>query len=306
MGSRGRKQSGFEQMVSAPWQFGAVTGVFLFVVIRYGIGWYFSSLDNPIFSGAGESLNSVFSLLAWVALGICWLAAVLSFLSSPRMAVSSVPRIRSVQHARGGGSRTQRTRPIVPQAESGNGLNSIPASQLAPLESALVTHGNIGNLSWFQFEQVVAASFRRRGFDAELTAEGPDGGVDIMLRKSGDISLVQCKHWDQYRVGIKVVRELFGVLHAKSAQKAILVTSSQLTSDARRFCEANGIDYFDRGKLLAFVDPEAMPLQHEINADRSRLCPFCSSPMKRRRARKTGNQFYGCSRYPRCKGTRSA
>ena len=38
--------------------------------------------------------------------------------------------------------------------------------------------------------------------------------------------------------------------------------------------------------------------------DRVRLCPECGAPMKLRQAR--GNYFLGCSKYPRCKGTREA
>jgi hypothetical protein len=40
----------------------------------------------------------------------------------------------------------------------------------------------------------------------------------------------------------------------------------------------------------------------------SDACPDCGSPMKvktARRGRSAGEQFYGCSRYPACKGTRA-
>jgi len=39
------------------------------------------------------------------------------------------------------------------------------------------------------------------------------------------------------------------------------------------------------------------------------MCPVCSSPMVMRSAKKgsnAGNAFWGCSNYPRCKGTRAA
>jgi ssDNA-binding Zn-finger/Zn-ribbon topoisomerase 1 len=37
----------------------------------------------------------------------------------------------------------------------------------------------------------------------------------------------------------------------------------------------------------------------------SLYCPKCNSPMTIRERRKApGNRFYGCSRYPKCKGTR--
>jgi hypothetical protein len=39
------------------------------------------------------------------------------------------------------------------------------------------------------------------------------------------------------------------------------------------------------------------------------ICPRCSSPMVKRVAKRgsnKGNEFYGCSNFPRCRGTRSA
>jgi hypothetical protein len=38
-------------------------------------------------------------------------------------------------------------------------------------------------------------------------------------------------------------------------------------------------------------------------------CPVCGAPMVRRQAKRganAGNVFYGCSKYPACKGTRAA
>lgn len=34
------------------------------------------------------------------------------------------------------------------------------------------------------------------------------------------------------------------------------------------------------------------------------LCPDCGSPMKERTNRQNGNKFYGCTKYPDCRGTR--
>jgi len=49
--------------------------------------------------------------------------------------------------------------------------------------------------------------------------------------------------------------------------------------------------------------------QHQANASVSPSCPLCSSNMVRRDAKKganAGKSFWGCSQYPRCKGTRVA
>ncbi|WP_158583444.1 restriction endonuclease [Salinisphaera sp. Q1T1-3] len=168
-----------------------------------------------------------------------------------------------------------------------------------------MTNHNIANLSWQQFEQLVAASFRRKGFVATLTADGADEGVDIVLTERDNVLLVQCKHWAARPVGVNIVRELFGVMHAKTARKAILATSGLLTPDAHRFCRENSIHCIDAEALPSFIDPAAMPPQHEIVGNRSDLCPLCGAAMVTRTASRSGRRLRGCSRFPACKGTRS-
>ena len=48
---------------------------------------------------------------------------------------------------------------------------------------------------------------------------------------------------------------------------------------------------------------------HQTNAGISPNCPLCSSSMVRRDAKRganAGKSFWGCSQYPRCKGTQAA
>lgn len=51
-------------------------------------------------------------------------------------------------------------------------------------------------LSWREFEQLLADAFRQQGFAVtEGRGRGPDGGVDLRLRRDGQVHLVQAKHW---------------------------------------------------------------------------------------------------------------
>ncbi len=48
---------------------------------------------------------------------------------------------------------------------------------------------------WRQFELLVGEAFRRQGYAVEETGlGGADGGIDLILRKDGRRTLVQCKH----------------------------------------------------------------------------------------------------------------
>ncbi|WP_321346249.1 restriction endonuclease [Halopseudomonas oceani] len=74
----------------------------------------------------------------------------------------------------------------------------------------------IDGLSWQQFEQLIGEAFRKQGYSiTETGGNGPDGGVDLILRKHNEKYLVQCKHWRSLKVGVPVVREFFGAMAAE-------------------------------------------------------------------------------------------
>lgn len=67
-------------------------------------------------------------------------------------------------------------------------------------QSAQVTDG----MSWREFEQLVGEAFRRKGFTVtETGGNGPDGGIDLVLRIGSDKYLVQCKQWKAVKDGLK-------------------------------------------------------------------------------------------------------
>ena len=95
---------------------------------------------------------------------------------------------------------------------------------------------SIRSLSWREFEELVAEAYRRDGYRVlENDQPGPDGGVDIRLHRDGEVHLVQCKNWRSRRVGVWVVREVFGVLAAEHPHQAAVVCSGDFTGDTRRF-----------------------------------------------------------------------
>lgn len=56
------------------------------------------------------------------------------------------------------------------------------------------------------------------------------------------------------------------------------------------------------------VEPLPAPVKEQATANAGPTCPKCGRHMVLRTARNgahAGQEFYGCSRYPRCKGTRS-
>lgn len=191
----------------------------------------------------------------------------------------------------------------------------------------------IDGMSWREFELLVGEGFRRRGFAVlESGGGGADGGVDLRLARGNERFVVQCKHWRAFKVGVEVVRQLYGVMAATGAAGGFVVSSGRFTDEASRFASGRNVELIDGPKLQALLREARMPAAaSEPARDPSRPrrpgvaavdavqpsapaptaavppCPLCAGAMVRRLAKRgasAGAAFWGCSAYPGCRGTR--
>jgi len=165
---------------------------------------------------------------------------------------------------------------------------------------------SVHSMQWQDFERLVGANFERSGFDVEQTGGGgADGGVDLILRKGRETTLVQCKQWRAQKVGVKTVRELYGVMAARGAAHGMVVTVGDFTPDALEFVSGRNIELLN-GRILADMLRSCEGSEgHAASAD-GRSCPKCGARMIRRTARKgptAGQAFWGCETYPKCRAT---
>lgn len=176
----------------------------------------------------------------------------------------------------------------------------------APSRNALESMG------WSEFEALVGETFRRRGFSViERGGSAPDGGVDLELRLGNDKYLVQCKQWKTQKIGVATVRELYGVMAADGAVGGFVVASGEFTEEAKRFVEGRSIELVATDTLLRLVTETADRPRGEIRRETEKLplCPKCAGSMKLQLAKRganAGQQFWGCERFPSCRGTRPA
>lgn len=113
---------------------------------------------------------------------------------------------------------------------------------------------SLHKMSWRQFEQLAGEAFRRQGYDVDENGlGGADGGIDLILRKNGKTTLVQCKQWQNWQVGVKVVREMYGLLMHHQAAAVKIVALGDYTSEARRFAQGKAIELIHGGELIATV-----------------------------------------------------
>jgi restriction system protein len=169
----------------------------------------------------------------------------------------------------------------------------------------------ITSMSWRDFERLVGEVFRRQGFTVSgFGGQGPDGGVDLGLTKNGQRFLVQCKHWRKRQVGVTVVRELNGVVSAQGAHGGFVVTGGEFSREARAFADSCGIKLIDGRKLEELIGDipsrnSAADSGVAVIAVHEPMCPQCGTAMIQRTAKKgqfAGQAFWGCGRYPKCKG----
>lgn len=108
-----------------------------------------------------------------------------------------------------------------------------------------------------QFEEIVAEVFNKKGFSVDLTKRTRDGGKDIIAVHTDALGIknkyfIECKYYsNSNKISVDVVRSLYGVKNTKDGpNKAILVTTSTFTSDARKFIENEALSSWD----LTLVD----------------------------------------------------
>jgi restriction system protein len=196
-------------------------------------------------------------------------------------------------------------------------------------------------LSWRRFETLVAEAYRRQGYAVHGdTADGPDGGVDLTLKKDGNVILVQCKQWKALKVGVNLIREMYGVMAAMHAHGAIVITSGLFTHEAKNFAAGKPIDLVEGQQLAELIGlvqgslahtsrptpssttvaskatpalptpPPAVlkdgPLLTQAKVAPKKICPRRGAEMVLRTAQRgaqAGQQFWGCSGFPRCRAT---
>ncbi len=262
-----KNESLFELLASCPWWVSVTFSAFVFVLMRYLFPAIPIREHDPI-------VGPIFKSIAHGVYMVAPLVAFLLLLPIPFSLFNTWQRKQTLENQMG-------------------------------LES-------IRELDWKTFEQLAGEAFRRQGYSVTETGQGgADGGIDLVLRKDSEVFLVQCKQWRACKVSVNIVRELYGVMAAKDAAGGFVITSGRFTEDAKAFASGRNIELIDGSRLEQMVASVQNPTQSRepagAVASSAPACPKCNSTMVKRTARQganAGGQFWGCSRYPDCKGIR--
>jgi restriction system protein len=162
-----------------------------------------------------------------------------------------------------------------------------------------------------RFEELVAETFRKKGYAATLTPQQADHGIDVVLRApNGEKEIVQCKRYIG-QVGEPVVRDFYGALLHENAVRGYIVTTGSFTYQAVTWARGKPIELIEGPQLSRMMKSApasltaAQPTNPSSQSSVVPQCPKCGAPMVLRTAHKgayAGRTFYGCSNYPRCHG----
>jgi restriction system protein len=167
-------------------------------------------------------------------------------------------------------------------------------------------------LEWKRLEQLSAVYFRTLKFRVEESGPGPDGGIDLRLYTDATPTpgvLVQCKAWNSWKVGVKEMRELYGVMAAEGVSEGIYVTTNSFSKDAVEFARGKSIALIDGEdllrKLLSLPAEDQAHILSEITSGDfvTPTCPSCGIKMVTRAAQGSSEAFWGCVRFPKCRST---
>jgi restriction system protein len=180
---------------------------------------------------------------------------------------------------------------------------------VGPAESPPRSLDSIRARSWQAFALLVGEAFRQKGFTVEARGGADtDGNIDLILRRGGAVTVVQCNRWQEQRVSVEPIRELHGAMTGENASGALFVTSGRFTTEAAAFARTKPIGLIDGPALLELVQAaEPSPTAGNRGFHGAPTCHVCSRRMVQRVARsgfRRGEAFWECSGHPHCKGNR--
>ena len=292
-------------LANMPWQANVAFAIIVYAVMRWLIPMQFQ--------------NTLLLPLATVISGYAPMAALLFLL------IGAISFIRN----RGGNTHASAKKDYLPYAPilEDTQTSSPPiikpgsnTSQQKTTSSASSDSGPVAtawslellqSLEWKRFELVCAEYFMILGKRVQTIPHGADGGIDARVYKNGSDVLeyaIQCKAWNSL-VGVKPIRELFGVMAHESAGKGVFMTTSRFSEEAIKFAADHSDKLFlvNGEKFLSMLlllpeDKQKQLLQQATSGDYTTpSCASCGTKMVRRPG-KSGD-FWGCTNYPKCRST---
>ena len=109
---------------------------------------------------------------------------------------------------------------------------------------------DIDSMDGRTFEQRLVVLFRGLGYRVDHVGRRGDYGADLIVSKDGVRTVVQAKRWTR-NVGPKAVQEAHAAPAMHDCSRSMVVTNRYFTKAARQLARANGVELWDRDRLVA-------------------------------------------------------
>jgi ssDNA-binding Zn-finger/Zn-ribbon topoisomerase 1 len=200
-------------------------------------------------------------------------------------------------------------------------------------------------LTWQQFEDAVARMFERRGYSVKQTPYTNDHGRDAILTKNGKKYLLECKKYGADRSSRRPdLQKFYAAIMGDRAISGFFVTTGAFTREAVEYAATVPIELIDGRQLIKLMFESRSGssndttsgsvcrqcgevVHHSLQTPRLERCPnghdvaptlnapevlaateaapTCECGAAMRLIHWNGRRFWGCTRYPSCRGTRS-
>lgn len=294
----------FDVLLASPWQVSVIFSVVGFIVLRWVIPSQFSN-SSHLASLAMASKNFAPLMVLFLIPGV------LSYIKQHHNKPQSYKLPVEL-------TLTRQTTTIAYTNTLTHHARNVSAK--APDQRVIIDEHKINiewtltllkEIEWKRFELLCAEYFRCLGKHVETINHGADGGIDARVYSDKTNTLeyaIQCKSWNSL-VGVKHLRELFGVMNHEEAGKGIFMTTSDFTVEAKQFAEdhSNRLFLINGEKFLSMILklPEGARIRLLTFATegdyKTPSCPSCGIKLIKRVGK--SKPFWGCGNYPKCRTT---
>ncbi len=111
----------------------------------------------------------------------------------------------------------------------------------------------IDELSGYEFEVFTKILFENMGYESENTKLSGDQGADLVLKKFGEITVVQAKRYNN-KVTNSAIQEVVASIKHYNADKGAVITNNEFTDSAIELANSNNIELIDRTKLSELIN----------------------------------------------------
>lgn len=112
----------------------------------------------------------------------------------------------------------------------------------------------LNEMERLEYEPIVYGIFKQRGYVVSEKEGGACTGVDLVLKRTKEITYVQCQHWVDKEVDITSVSEFYVAMEMDGVEHGIVITSGGFSSEAIDFSLGKSLMLINGEDLIQMID----------------------------------------------------